>query len=84
MTKEQIFETLRRYITEEILEGDAADLDASTRLLELGVLNSLEVARMTSFIQRNFGLIVPLDAIRVENLATLSSITEMVFALRRP
>ena len=83
MNKEQILTTLKSYIADEILEGDAADLEASTPLLDLGVLNSLEVARMMGFIQRSFGFSVPLASIRVENLRTLSALTEMVFGLQR-
>ncbi|WP_394827344.1 phosphopantetheine-binding protein [Pendulispora albinea] len=82
MNKERILETLKRYIADEILEGDGADLEADTPLLELGVLNSLEVARMMSFVQRTMGFVVPAASIRVENLGTLSAITDMVFALQ--
>ncbi len=78
MNREEIFGVLRGYVAEELLEGDADDLDASTQLLALGVLNSLEVARLMTFIRRKLGLTVPLDSIRVENLVTLSAITEMV------
>jgi acyl carrier protein len=82
MTKAQLLADLTRYIAEEILEGDAEDLEPSTPLLELGVLNSLETARMMAFIQKQYGIIVPPEAMRVENLQTLSAITDLVFGLQ--
>ncbi|MFY1824604.1 acyl carrier protein [Myxococcus fulvus] len=76
----QLLASLTRYIAEEILEGEAEELLPSTPLLELGILNSLETARMMSFIEKQYGITIPADAMRVENLATLSAITAMVQA----
>jgi acyl carrier protein len=82
MTRNQILDDLTRYVAEELLEGDAEDLEPSTPLLELGVLNSLETARMMGFIQKKYGITVPAEAMRVENLQTLSAITDLVYGLR--
>jgi acyl carrier protein len=81
MDKAQILARLTQYIAEEILEGDAEDLEPSTPLLELGVLNSLETSRMMAFIQKEYGITVPPEAMRVENLQTLSAIADMVHGL---
>jgi len=80
MNQPQLLASLTRYIAEEILEGDAEDLLPSTPLLELGILNSLETARMMRFIEKQYGITVPADAMRVENLSTLSAIADMVYA----
>lgn len=80
MNQPQLLASLTRYIAEEILEGDAEDLLPSTPLLELGILNSLETARMMTFIEKQYGITVPADAMRVENLSTLSAIADMVYA----
>ncbi|ADO72605.1 acyl carrier protein [Stigmatella aurantiaca] len=82
MNKAQLLADLTRYITEEILEGNAEDLEPSTPLLELGILNSLETARMMRFIEKQYGITVPADAMRVENLQTLSAITDLVHSLQ--
>ncbi|MCP3102833.1 acyl carrier protein [Myxococcus sp. K15C18031901] len=83
MNQAQLLEGLTRYIADEILEGDAEDLLPSTPLLELGILNSLETARMVGFIEKQYGITVPADALRVENLQTLSAIADMVYACAR-
>lgn len=80
MNQPQLLASLTRYVAEEILEGEAEDLLPSTPLLELGILNSLETARMMSFIEKQYGITVPADAMRVENLSTLSAIADMVHA----
>ncbi len=82
MIRDQLLDDLTRYIAEELLEGDAEDLEPSTPLLELGVLNSLETARMMGFIQKKYGITVPSEAMTVENLQTLSAITDLVYGLR--
>ncbi|ATB40494.1 malonyl CoA-ACP transacylase [Cystobacter fuscus] len=86
MTKTQLLADLTRYVAEEILEGAAEDLEPSTPLLELGILNSLETTRMMAFIQKQYGITVPADAIRVEDLQTLSAITDLVYGIhtRKP
>ncbi|MCE9672546.1 acyl carrier protein [Myxococcus stipitatus] len=82
MNQAQLLEGLTRYIADEILEGEAEDLLPSTPLLELGILNSLETARMVGFIEKQYGICVPAEALRVENLQTLSAIADMVYACR--
>jgi len=82
MNKDQVLADLTHYVTQEILEGDASDLEPTTPLLELGILNSLETARLMGFIQKQYGIAVPTDAMRVENLQTLTTLTELVYGLR--
>ncbi|MBJ6766062.1 acyl carrier protein [Myxococcaceae bacterium JPH2] len=83
MNPEQILSSLTRYVAHEILEDSAEDLTPSTPLLELGILNSLETARMMGFVEKQFGITVPADAMKVENLQTLSAIADMVWACAR-
>ena len=81
-TRATLIESLTRWVTDEILEGEGDDLRADTPLLELGVLNSIEVARLFAFIEREHGVRVPLASIRPANIATLAAITDMVLAAR--
>lgn len=78
----ELLHSLTRWVTDEILEGEGEDLREDTPLLELGVLNSIEVARLVAFLEREHGVRVPLAALRPSNLATLAAIAEMVEALR--
>ncbi|AGC47276.1 hypothetical protein MYSTI_06003 [Myxococcus stipitatus DSM 14675] len=80
MNQPQLLAGLTRYVAEEILEGDAEDLLPTTPLLELGILNSLETARLMAFVEKQYGIRVPDDAMRVENLSSLKAIADMVYA----
>ncbi len=82
MNRDELLNELTRYVVEELLDGDADELDASTPLLELGVLNSLETARMMGFVQKKYGISVPAEALKVENLQTLSAIADLVYDAR--
>jgi clorobiocin biosynthesis protein CloN5 len=78
MDKEAILKELKRYVVDELLEGKDDGLEETTPLLALGVLNSLEVARMLRFIQRKYGAAIRLELVRVEDLETLAAIANMV------
>ncbi|WP_426752684.1 acyl carrier protein [Myxococcus sp. Y35] len=82
MNRDELLRELTRYVAEELLDGDAEELDASTPLLELGVLNSLETARMMGFVQKKYGITIPSEALKVENLQTLSAIADLVYDAR--
>ncbi|AKQ65686.1 hypothetical protein A176_002598 [Myxococcus hansupus] len=82
MNRDTLLKELTHYVVEELLDGDSNELDASTPLLELGVLNSLETARMMAFVQKKYGISVPAEALKVENLQTLSAITDLVYDAR--
>ncbi|AEI67802.1 acyl carrier protein [Corallococcus macrosporus] len=79
MNRDDLLDDLTRYVAEELLDGDAEELDSSTPLLELGVLNSLETARMMGFIQKQYGITVPSESLKVENLQTISAIADLVY-----
>lgn len=76
--RQEVLQELTRYVRDELLEGNDDGLDERTPLLELGILNSLEVARMLSFIQRKYGVSIRAESVRVEDLATLSALAVMV------
>ncbi|NOK01286.1 MULTISPECIES: acyl carrier protein [Myxococcus] len=82
MNRDDLLDVLTRYVTDELLDGDAEDLDSSTPLLELGVLNSLETARMMGFVQKKYGITIPSESLKVENLQTISAIADLVYDAR--
>jgi 2-hydroxymuconate-semialdehyde hydrolase len=73
---------LHHFVGQEILEGQAPDLAPETPLLELGILNSMEVIALVSFIERTFGVAVPPDQIVPANFRNLLSIARFVDSLR--
>ena len=82
MSNTDIFGKLKNYVAGEILEGHDVGLDASTALLDLGVLNSLEITRLVTFIEATFDVSVPLEAVLAENFKDLAAITNLIATLK--
>lgn len=74
---------LLSYVSKEILEGDDEGLAPDTPLLEWGVLNSMEMTRLTAFIDREFHLKIPSDEIVPNNFLTIRTIASMIERLRQ-
>lgn len=81
MNQSEVLESLKGYISREILDGKDIGLDGSTPLLEWGIINSMEMARLVSFIQDKFGVEVPSDKITIEYFKDLTSVTNLVLEL---
>lgn len=73
---------LKRYIVQEVLEGDDQGLTTDTPLLEWGVLNSMEMQRLTRFISDRISVEVPFEEVVPENFMTIGSIAALVERLR--
>ncbi len=83
MKQSEILEELKGYISREILDGKDIGLDDSTPLLEWGIINSMEIGRIVSFIQSRFHVGIPDDKILPEYFINLSAISKLVVELAR-
>ena len=54
MDNSNIVKHLKEYVSKEILEGQDMGLDATTPLLEWGIINSIEIARLVVFIENQW------------------------------
>ena len=78
MNKSKVLQELKHYVSQEILDGQDIGLDDSTPLLEWGIINSMEIARMVSFIEDRFHVEIPEDKISPEYFISLSAISDLV------
>lgn len=69
---------LKEYLVQDVLDGKDIGLDEYTPLLEWGVINSLEIVRLLSFIQTTFGIEVPADQLTADHFVDISSIVNLV------
>jgi acyl carrier protein len=81
MEPSEILQRLKGYISKEILDGKDIGLEASTPLLEWGIINSLEMARFVAFLENRFSVDVPAEKIVVEHFRDLKSIVALVVEL---
>jgi len=63
--------------------GDV-EIAADTELIEQGVLDSLEILRLVSFLEERFHLAVPVDEFVPENFRTPATIAAMTARLQAP
>jgi acyl carrier protein len=81
MNKAEVSKELKDYISREILDGKDIGLDDSTPLLEWGIINSMEIAKMVSFIEDRFQVGIPEDKISAEYFMSLGAISDLVVEL---
>lgn len=82
MNQTDLVNNLKSYISTEILDGQDIGLDGSTPLIEWGILNSMEIARMVAFIHERFEVEIPGDKITIEHFQNLDALSELVLDQR--
>ncbi len=80
MQQATIIEQLKSCIAQDVLGGKDIGLDETTPLLEWGIINSLEIVRLLSFIRKQFGVDISANEITAESFASISSVAELVLA----
>jgi acyl carrier protein len=71
---EQILQFLRR----ELLQGEPVELTADTRLLDLGLMNSVSAVMLQSFVEKKLGVKLPRESLTPENLASPRAVAALV------
>lgn len=79
VTSMQTEEAIRDFIVDEIgWDGDKGDLDFDRPLIEGGVIDSMGVFHLVSFLEDEFGVEVDDDHLVVENFQTINTIARLV------
>ncbi|HEV3076876.1 MAG TPA: acyl carrier protein [Thermoanaerobaculia bacterium] len=76
-----VVEGLETFIRERILEGEEIGLTATTPLLDLGILNSMEILSLIAFIESRFRVAVPPERILADNFKDVQTIAGLVTSL---
>ena len=71
---------LKDYIREELMNGANDDLDESENLLAAGIIDSLGILRLVSFVEEKFGIEVPDEDVTIDNFQSVKSMTDYVAA----
>ena len=79
MNPEDIKSTVKTFILSEYLPGeDPAALTDTTPLVTTGILDSIAVLKVVTFLENEFGIVIQPHQAVVENLNTLSDIERFV------
>ncbi len=75
---------LKAFIVQELLDGKEAGIDGSTPLLKWGVIDSLSLVKVLSFIDERFGIDVPPAEVDAANFENLTAIARLLTRLSAP
>ena len=81
MNPEDIKSAVKKFILNEYLPGeDPAALTDTTPLVTTGILDSIAVLKVVTFLENEFGIVIQPHEAVVENLNTLSDIERFVIS----
>jgi acyl carrier protein len=79
MTKDEYRDRLTTFVAAEFMDEEAApDLTAATPLVESGVLDSLRIAVLLTFIRDGLGVHIPLAKIDAAHFKTIDAIADLL------
>lgn len=76
----EVRSSLTDYIERKILKGRAVTLTPELNLLESGILNSLGILQLVSFIEEQFDIEVPAEDVVYENFHSVGTIDAYIQA----
>lgn len=79
-----ILAAVKGFIATEVLSGDEVTFDASTDLIEEGILDSMSLVRLIAFLEERFGIDLLDEDVVPQNFQTLRALESLVTRYRRP
>jgi acyl carrier protein len=74
-----IEEKIKTYLVKELVRDQGeADLKREDSLIDRGIIDSLGLFKLVSFIEEEFGVAVEPHEVRTDNFETLAMVTELV------
>lgn len=67
---------LMRYIKDELLRGRMNDLQPEDDLLSSGVINSLGILQLVSFVEERMGIEIPDEDVVYENFHSVAALSD--------
>lgn len=78
MQRSEVLKQVKQYIVTEVLDGKDIGLEETTPLLEWGIINSLEIVRLLSFVQERFAIEIPVEKMTADYFTSLNAITDLI------
>jgi acyl carrier protein len=84
MNEQEIKTSIKNFILNEYLPGeDPAALTDTTALMTTGILDSIAVLKVVTFLENEFAITIEPHEAVVDNLNTISDITRLVMAKKK-
>jgi acyl carrier protein len=81
MTRDQVRDRTANYIRRELLGDNQMSLEPDTPLLQWGILNSMNTARLLTFIREELKVIITPVHITGKHFQTLNTIVDLIYSL---
>ncbi len=75
---DSILPVVKDYSGTELLNGDEVELEGSTDLIEQGVIDSMSLLRLISFVEERFGIQLADEEIVPQNFRSLDAIQALI------
>lgn len=82
MSGAAIAQTVRSYIQRELMVGEAREVQDDSPLLEWGVIESLKMVALLSFLEREYQVVIPETEHVPENFQDVAALTRLVERLQ--
>ena len=76
--------SIKTFIRTELIYDDEKDFDENTNLIERGIIDSMSLVRLISFIEENYEIQVQDEDIVPENFSSLNKISSFIAERRKP
>ncbi len=70
-------QSIRQYLVDELIEDDV-EISTDTRLFEEGLVDSMNLVKLLSFLENRFEVNIPVSMVNDENLASIDSMVGLV------
>ena len=69
--------SIRQYLVDELIEDDV-EVQPDTRVFEEGLVDSMNLVKLLSFLENRFEVNIPVSMVNDENLACIDAMVELV------
>ena len=76
--------SIKTFIRTELIYDDEKDFDENTNLIERGIIDSMSLVRLISFIEENYEIRVQDEDIVPENFSSLNKISSFIAERHKP
>jgi acyl carrier protein len=76
--------SIKNFIRTELIYDDEKDFDENTNLIERGIIDSMSLVRLISFLEENYEIQVQDEDIVPENFSSLNKISTFISDRRKP
>ena len=73
----QMVHSIRQYLVDELIEDDV-EVQPDTRVFEEGLVDSMNLVKLLSFLENRFEVNIPVSMVNDENLACIDAMVELV------